>query len=199
MTFEELKNKTLEELIKKYNFTNPKTLKHEIKKIGDSCSKFNGLFYEPEALKRDLIYYDFLTQSKCYDALEKLKIALFCHKIDFDEKNNSIYVTIGENKTEVATIEVFDEARGSYDLFIYDRNYNYNSINDRLNTLKIIKGYIIRLEKNYSTIFDDIYTVNPVINRKVIQRISQKCTFYDDTAITDDKVDKIIKNIKKEG
>lgn len=199
MTFEELKNKTLEELIKKYNFTNPKTLKHEIKKIGDSCYKFNGLFYEPEALKRDLIYYDFLTQSKCYDALEKLKIALFCHKIDFDEKNNSIYVTIGENKTEVATIEVFDEARGSYDLFIYDRNYNYNSINDRLNTLKIIKGYIIRLEKNYSTIFDDIYTVNPVINRKVIQRISQKCTFYDDTAITDDKVDKIIKNIKKEG
>lgn len=199
MTFEELKNKTLEELIKKYNFTNPKTLKHEIKKIGDSCYKFNGLFYEPEALKRDLIYYDFLTQSKYYDALEKLKIALFCHKIDFDEKNNSIYVTIGENKTEVATIEVFDEARGSYDLFIYDRNYNYNSINDRLNTLKIIKGYIIRLEKNYSTIFDDIYTVNPVINRKVIQRISQKCTFYDDTAITDDKVDKIIKNIKKEG
>lgn len=199
MTFEELKNKTLEELIKKYNFTNPKTLKHEIKKIGDSCYKFNGLFYEPEALKRDLIYYDFLTQSKCYDALEKLKIALFCHKIDFDEKNNSIYVTIGENKTEVATIEVFDEARGSYDLFIYDRNYNYNSINDRLNTLKIIKGYIIRLEKNYSTIFDDIYTVNPVINRKVIQRISQKCTFYDDTAITDDEVDKIIKNIKKEG
>lgn len=198
MTFEELKNKTLEELIKKYNFTNPKTLKHEIKKIGDSCYKFNGLFYEPEALKRDLIYYDFLTQSKCYDALEKLKIALFCHKIDFDEKNNSIYVTIGENKTEVATIEVFDEARGSYDLFIYDRNYNYNSINDRLNTLKIIKGYIIRLEKNYSTIFDDIYTVNPVINRKVIQRISQKCTFYDDTAITDDEVDKIIKNIKKE-
>lgn len=199
MTFEELKNKTLEELIKKYNFTNPKTLKHEIKKIGDSCYKFNGLFYEPEALKRDLIYYDFLTQSKYYDALEKLKIALFCHKIDFDEKNNSIYVTIGENKTEVATIEVFDEARGSYDLFIYDRNYNYNSINDRLNTLKIIKGYIIRLEKNYSTIFDDIYTVNPVINRKVIQRISQKCTFYDDTAITDDEVDKIIKNIKKEG
>ena len=60
MTFEELKNKTLEELIKKYNFTNPKTLKHEIKKIGDSCYKFNGLFYEPEALKRDLIYYDFL-------------------------------------------------------------------------------------------------------------------------------------------
>ena len=199
MTIEELKNKTLEELIKKYNFTNPKTLKHEIKKIGDSCYKFNGLFYEPEALKRDLIYYDFLTQSKCYDALEKLKIALFCHKIDFDEKNNSIYVTVGENKTEVATIEVFDEARGSYDLFIYDRNYNYNSINDRLNTLKIIKGYIIRIEKNYSTIFDDIYTVNPVINRKVIQRISQKYTFYDDTAITDDEVDKIIKNIKKEG
>lgn len=199
MTFEELKNKTLEELIKKYNFTNPKTLKHEIKKIGDSCYKFNGLFYEPEALKRDLIYYDFLTQSKCYDALEKLKIALFCHKIDFDEKNNSIYVTVGENKIEVATIEVFDEARGSYDLFIYDRNYNYNSINDRLNTLKIIKGYIIRLEKNYSTIFDDIYTVNPVINRKVIQRISQKCTFYYDTAITDDEVYKIIKNIKKEG
>lgn len=199
MTFEELKNKTLEELIKKYNFTNPKTLKYEIKKIGDSCYKFSGLFYEPEALKRDLIYYDYLTQSKCYDALEKLKIALFCHKIDFDEKNNNIYVTVGENKTEVATIEVFDEARGSYDLFIYDRNYNYNAINDRLNTLKIIKGYIIRLEKNYSTIFDEIYTVNPVINRKVIQKISQKCTFYDDTAITDDEVDKIIKNIKKEG
>ena len=199
MTFEELKNKTLEELIKKYNFANPKTLKHEIKKIGDSCYKFNGLFYEPEALKRDLIYYDYLTQSKYYDALEKLKIALFCHKIDFDEKNNNIYVTVGENKTEVATIEVFDEARGSYDLFIYDRNYNYNSINDRLNTLKIIKGYIIQLEKSYSTIFDDIYTVNPVINRKVIQKISQKCTFDDDTAITDDEIDKIIKNIKKEG
>lgn len=197
MTFEELENKTLDELIKKYKFTNPNTLKHEIKKIGDNCYKFNDLFYEPTALKRDLIYYDYLTQKHEYDALEKLKIALYCHKIKFYTKDNKINITVGTNNAEVADVEVFDEVLEKYEIFIYNRNYDYESINNRLKTLQILKKYTTVLEKNYCTAFDDIFTTNPTLNRKVMQRLSVKFTYQDDTDVTTDEINEIIKELRR--
>lgn len=197
MTFEELENKTLDELIKKYKFTNPNTLKHEIKKIGDNCYKFNDLFYEPTALKRDLVYYDYLTQKHEYDALEKLKIALYCHKIKFYTKDNKIHITVGTNNAEVADVEVFDEVSEKYEIFIYNRNYDYESINNRLKTLKILKNYTTVLEKNYCTTFDDVFTTNPTLNRKVMQRLSVKFTYQDDTDVTTDEINEIIKELRR--
>lgn len=197
MTFEELENKTLGELIEKYKFTRPNTLKHEIKKIGDNCYKFNNLYYEPVALKRDLIYFDYVTQRQEYDTLEKLKIALYCHKIKFNSANNKLYICAGENNVNVAEIEVFDEAAEEYELFIYDRNYDYESVNNRLKTLKILKDYTTRLEKNYCTVFDDVFTVNPTLNRKVMQRLSTKFTYQDDTDVTDEELKKIIEDLKR--
>lgn len=168
MTFEELQQKTLEELINKYNLTNKATLNNKIIKLG-ACYKFNDMFYEPTALKRDLIYFDYLSQKNQYDALERIKIALYVHKIKFNTNYDKVYI-VAKNNTTIAEVTVFDEVTEDYELFIYDRNYDYEAINNRLKTLKEINKYLIKYNDQLFTKYNDIYSTNPVTNRRYINK-----------------------------
>ena len=104
MTFDSLKDKTLDELINKYNDRHKDST---VKKIG-GCYTLNGLFYEPIALKRDLIYYEYTLNESEFDAKEKLKLA-----------ENKTLIVVYEEYLLAFTIQGdADEVSEMYDAFV---------------------------------------------------------------------------------
>jgi len=174
MTFDYLKDKTLDELINKYNDRHKDSI---IKKIG-GCYTLNGLFYEPMALKRDLIYYEYTLNESEFDVKEKLKLMLYINKINFIESFEILYIlSTGEGtKERVAEVICDYNANGeAYYLNNYDKEKPDHS-SDLLTTVREIKRQVYKKSKLYFTVTDVIYFLDPFENRKIISWINNNST-----------------------
>lgn len=174
MTFDYLKDKTLDELINKYNDRHKDST---VKKIG-GCYTLNGLFYEPMALKRDLIYYEYTLNESEFDAKEKLKLMLYINKINFIESFEILYILSTGEGTKERVAEVICDYNANGEAY-YLNNYageKPDRSTDLLTTVREIKKEVYKKSKLYFTVTDVIYFLDPFENRKIISWINTNST-----------------------